>query len=148
MAVDAEGKSVQGKKPVRKDKRVVALLVLHIVLLVYSLTGIFGKMAAAEQFLSLPFLGYYAGVIILLGIYALAWQQVIKHLPLTTAFANKAVTVLWGMLWGILLFGETMNIWKIAGAVLVVAGVVLFVIADDPGKTEPDADDELVGEGL
>ena len=32
--------------------------------------------------------------------YAAGWQQVIKHLPLTTAYANKAVTVVWGILAG------------------------------------------------
>ena len=33
--------------------------------------------------------------------YAFGWQQVIKHLPLTTAYANKAVTVVWGILLGL-----------------------------------------------
>lgn len=125
-----------------------ALLALHVVLFVYSLTGILGKWASAENFLSLPFVGYYAGIIVLLGVYAVAWQQVIKLLPLTTAFANKAVTVIWGMLWGVLLFGEQINGWKIVGAILVVAGVILFVLDEKPSQNEPAADDELLGEGL
>ena len=75
-------------------------------------------------------------VIVLLGIYAIGWQQVIKQLPLTTAFANKAVTVVWGIVWGMLFFSEQLTVGKLVGAVLVVFGVVLFAIADREGKNE------------
>lgn len=60
----------------------------------------------------------------------LGWQQIIKRLPLTTAFANKAVTVVWGIIWGALFFKEPVTIGKIAGAVLVILGVVLYAYAD------------------
>ena len=53
-----------------------------------------------------------------------------KRLPLTTAFANKAVTVVWGIIWGALFFKEPVTIGKIAGAVLVILGVVLYAYAD------------------
>ena len=61
-------------------------------------------MAAGYSFLSLPFIFWYGLVILNLGIYAVVWQQIIKHLPLTTAYANKAVTIVWGILWGSLFF--------------------------------------------
>ncbi len=139
---------MQGKQQPRKlSKRIGALLALHAVLVLYSLTGILGKMAAEHDVLSIPFFAYYAGVIFLLGIYALAWQQVIKHLPLTTAFANKAITVLWGMLWGSLLFGEDINAWKIIGALIVAVGVILFVRADKDDLASEHRN-ELVGEDL
>lgn len=139
---------LQQEKRGSLGSRIIALLVLHGSLLVYSASGILSKLAAQQAPLSVPFILYYAGVIAILGIYALVWQQIIKHLPLTTAFANKAITVVWGMLWGFLLFSESMNILKILGALMVTAGVVLFVIADKPSENEPHADDELLGEGL
>lgn len=126
----------------------IALCVLHVVLLLYSFTGILGKFAAQTDFLSLSFLAYYAGVIALLGVYAIAWQQVIKHLPLTTAFANKAVTVLWGMLWGALIFKESINVWMIIGGVMVAGGVILFVKADSDDIERSEDQDALVGEEL
>lgn len=147
MTPDQRPESKQ--KPARANKkRVYVLLFLHAALLLYSLTGILSKFASTEEFLSLPFLGYYAGIIALLGIYAIAWQQVIKRIALSTAFANKAITVLWGMFWGVLIFGESMNAWKIIGGILVAIGVIVFVLADKPDETEPPADDELLGEGL
>ena len=54
------------------------------------------------------------------------WQQIIKRIPLTTAFANKAVTVVWGLVWGALIFREPITPGKIVGVLLIVAGVVLF----------------------
>ena len=65
-----------------------------------------------------------------LGAYAVFWQQIIKRLPLTTAFANKAVTVVWGIVWGALFFGEAITLGKVLGAALVISGVILFVRGD------------------
>ena len=113
------------------DKKTVhTLFSLHLLLMVYSTSGIFSKLASKQAFASLPFCLYYACIIALLGLYAIGWQQVIKRLPLTTAFANKAVTIVWSMLWGLLFFRESITPGKLAGAALVITGVVLFAGAD------------------
>lgn len=106
------------------------LPMLHLLLMVYSTSGILSKLAAGVPFLSFQFCFYYGGIIGLLGIYAIGWQQIIKRMNLTTAFANKAVTVVWGIVWGALFFGETITVGKLLGAALVIFGVVLFVRAD------------------
>ena len=72
----------------------------------------------------------------LLGLYAIGWQQIIKRLPLTTAFANKAVSVVWGIIWGCLIFKESITIGKVIGAILVVSGVVLYAYSDNDKKDE------------
>lgn len=113
------------KKTERKS-----FIVLHLLLLVYSLTGIFSKLASNHSFFSLCFFVYYGMVIVLLGIYAIGWQQVIKKMNLTAAFANKAITVVWGIVWGILFFGEHLTPGRFVGAILVVSGVVLFATAE------------------
>lgn len=107
-----------------------------MLLMIYSMSGICSKMAAKEQFLSPMFCMYYAIIIALLGFYAIGWQQIIKRLPLTTAFANKAVTVVWGIIWGLLFFHETITVGKIVGAVLVICGVVIYANADKESKYE------------
>ena len=103
---------------------------LHGLLAVYSLSTVLSKLAAGVPFLSLPFCLYYGGVLLLLAVYALGWQQIIKRMPLTTAYASKAVSVIWGLVWGILFFGETLTPGKAAGALLVIGGVVLFAFSD------------------
>lgn len=103
--------------------------VLHALMALFSLSPVCSKLAGQQDFLSVPFLVFYGLVIVILGVYALAWQQVIKRMPLTTAYANKAVTVVWGMVWGALLFHETITPQKIIGAVIIVAGIVLFAFS-------------------
>lgn len=111
-------------------KRGKTLILLHLMLMCYSFSGVLSKLAAGQSLLSLRFCLCYGGIITLLGVYALAWQQIIKKLSLTTAFANKAVTVFWGLVWGTLIFHESITWGKLIGVALVVTGVILFSTAD------------------
>lgn len=113
-----------------------ALILLHILLMVYSFGGIFSKSAAFEDFLSFKWCLYYGGVIFLMAVYALGWQQIIKRMPLTSAYANKAVTTVWGLVWGVLFFKEKITIGKILGIVLIVVGVILFSLSDSGSTRE------------
>ena len=93
------------------------------------------KSAASEPVLSFKFVVLYGGMLFILFAYAIGWQQIIKRIPLTLAFANKAITVVWGMVWGVIFFGESISVLSVIGAVFVVAGVILFALADeDPGS--------------
>ena len=109
---------------------------LHFLLFLYSLSGICSKLAAGQQFLSLTFCLCYAGVIGVLFIYAIGWQQIIGRIPLTTAFANKSITVIWGLVWGFMFFGERLTAGKVIGSALVICGVILCAISD---RSESDA---------
>ena len=102
------------------------LVALHALLALYSLSSICGKLAAGFDFLSLGFMLCYGGMIAVLGIYAIGWQQIIKRVPLTFAYANRAVTVVWGIIWGALFFHEGISPLKLLGAAIVLAGVVLY----------------------
>lgn len=112
-------------------KKLKTLILLQLLLAFYSCSGIFSKLAGQTSFLSLKFIANYSAVILILGIYAIAWQQIIKVLPLSLAFANKAITLVWGIIWGVVFFQETITPGKVAGAVIVMAGVLIFVTAKD-----------------
>lgn len=46
-------------------------------------------------------------------------------MPLSAAFANKAVVIIWGILWGILFFQEKIR-WNILiGIILIITGITL-----------------------
>ncbi len=105
-------------------------LLLHAALLVYACSGIFSKSAAGQRFLSLPFILLYGGMILVLGVYAVLWQQVLKHMPVTVAYTNKAVTVVWGMLIGMAVFHEHITAKQLAGAGILIVGCVLYALAD------------------
>ena len=111
------------------------LLLLHGVLLVLSLSGVASKFASRQEFLSLPFCLFYGAVLLILAFYALAWQQVIKLLPLTFAYANRAITVVWGIVWGVLFFGERVTPPMLIGAIIIIVGIVLYAL-DGTGEGE------------
>ena len=111
-------------------------IALHIELLVYSLGGVCAKLAGKYEFPSKGFIFYYGLVILNLAIYAIVWQQIIKKLPLNTAYANKAITVVWGMMWGVIIFGEKITWNMIVGAIVVIIGVIMVVQADEKDKSD------------
>lgn len=118
------------KEKKNKTNRWGWFLFLHLALLVYASCSIFSKMASRQEFMSVKFILFYAGVIFVLGVYAVLWQQVIKHMPVTTAYANKAVTIGWGIVLGHFVFHEKVSVRQILAAVIIVIGAVFYVIAD------------------
>jgi len=72
-------------------------------------------------------IGLYGLAFMLFGVFALVWQQVLKRLPLTIAHANRAVTIIYGMFFGAVLFGEAISLNMIIGALIIIAGIVLMV---------------------
>lgn len=62
--------------------------------------------------------------------YAIIWQQILKRMPLTVAYANRPVTLIWGIIWGALIFGEKVTWNMIAGAAVIFAGIYLVTGED------------------
>ncbi len=117
------------RKLTKSEKK--TFLGLQLLLLFYSLGGICSKMAAGQPFLSPKYILYYGMVLFILAVYAIGWQQVIKRLPLITAYASKAVTVIWGVVWGMLVFKEKITVTNVAGAVVIIAGILLVVSEEE-----------------
>lgn len=89
------------------------------------------KKAAAYPVVSLNFIFYYGCVLGISVIYAVLWQQILKRMPLVTAFSNKAVTVIWGLIWGMIFFDEKILIQNVIGAAVIVVGVYLVVTGEE-----------------
>ncbi|MBQ7588718.1 MAG: EamA family transporter [Lachnospiraceae bacterium] len=113
-----------------------SFVILHIILALFSVSAVFSKLAAMEESLSFKWIIYYGAVLFIMFIYAIAWQQIIKQMPIVTAYANKAVTVIWGIIYGLIIFKEEITVPKIIGAVIIIAGVYLVVTGDE--YDEPD----------
>ena len=107
------------------------LISIHIVMAIFSISGVFSKLAANEEALTFKWIMYYGMVLVLLFVYAIVWQQIIKKMPIVTAYANKAVTVIWGIIWGTIIFNESVTIQKLIGAAIIIGGVYLVVSSDE-----------------
>lgn len=70
-------------------------------------------------------------------VFALAWQQVLKHMSLTFAFTNKPITIIWGLVWGITVFGEHVSPNMVIGSIVILIGIMVGVSggASDGKKT-------------
>ncbi|MGN0557007.1 MAG: transporter [Acutalibacteraceae bacterium] len=110
-----------------KRSRILSFVLLHAILLMYSFCSVFSKLAASAEFMSFRFVLYYGLMLLILAAYALLWQQVLKRMPLNTAFANKGVVIIWGMIWGALIFSEAIKWYMIVGALIIFCGIVLVV---------------------
>ncbi len=99
-----------------------------MLIFIFSFTPVFTKLAGMQALLSVPFLLLYTVSVGILGIYAIVWQQIIKRLPLSEAYANRVVTMAWGVVWGVLFFVENISMQK-WGAAVIIGGVMLFSLA-------------------
>ncbi len=114
------------------------IIVLQAVVMVFSITSVVAKFASAQDFLSPGFILFYGLEILVLGIYAILWQQVIKRFDISIAYANKAMVLLWGLLWSVLIFSEKVTAKKLLGVLIVIAGVVILNLPEKEtdGKEE------------
>ena len=103
------------------------ILCLHLILFLYSLESVCSKMAAAQEMFSFKFFLFYGLVLFFLFFYALAWQRILKYMPLTVAYANKGITIIWGMIWGAVLFNEAITLKTIIGGAIILAGIFMVV---------------------
>ncbi len=102
------------------------ILILQGVVMIYSLSGVTAKFASGETFLSLRFILFYALEIVILGVYAVLWQQVIKRTELSVAYANRAMALVWSVIWALAIFRDQVNINNLIGIILVIIGTVLI----------------------
>lgn len=110
------------------------LLMLQAVFFIYSISSVVSKFASGKDLLSFEFILFYGLDVMILGVYALLWQQVIKKFELSIAYANKAITLLWALVWGIVLFHEQITPGKAAGIVMVMIGI--FILNSGEGGEE------------
>jgi drug/metabolite transporter (DMT)-like permease len=106
--------------------RFFSFLFMHVAFLVYTLYPLLGKFATRFELFSLKFILLYCIVFGILFIYAILWQQVLKKIPLSTAIANKSITIVWGMIFGLLFFNEIISLKMLAGALLILSGIFIL----------------------
>ena len=116
------------------------ILILQLIIMIYTFSGICAKLASGQETLFRLLL--FTGLEFLcLAVYAILWQQAIKKFDLSVAYANRAMVLLWSMIWAVLVFHDTITLKNILGVALVIAGT--FVINTEKNQELPT---ELVTE--
>ena len=113
-------------------------VLLHMCIVVFSLTSVFAKFAANRYNaggLKDPGL-YFFGFLMLLvcAVYAFFWQKVIKNIDLHVAYANRSVYLIWAQIWAVAIFSEHLTTRNIIGLIVVLIGVIIvsyYSVYDD-----------------
>lgn len=121
-------------KKLFSSNRISNFIFLQFSVIIYSSAGVISKCASAYPVMSMPFILLYMAEIAILGIYAIIWQQIIKKIDISVAYANKGTALLWSLVWAILLFKETITPGNIAGVIIVTIGVI--IINSDKGGNQ------------
>ena len=82
-----------------------------------------GFMKGLYPFLSMGFLLCYGVEILILGVYAICWQQIIKKVDISVAYSNRASAIFWSTLWAAVVFHEHISVQNIIGIIVIFAGI-------------------------
>ena len=118
------------EKNISKRSLIKNIIILQSIILIYTLATVVAKFASGENFLSFKFILFYGLEIFILGIYAILWQQIIKKFEISIAYANRAMALLWSLVWAVVFFHETITIKNVIGVVIVIIGTII-VNSDD-----------------
>lgn len=103
---------------------------LILVNLIYALLSIFTKSAANYQFLSASYVLFFIGAILIMMIYAILWQQIIKYVPISEAYMFKGTSIVFVLFLSAVLFAEDITLQNIIGSVIIILGIALFAKSD------------------
>lgn len=106
-----------------KKTRIGQIGFMQGAVIVYSFSGVFQKLASRYPMISIHFLLFYGCSIGVLFVYAILWQMILRKVPLTTAYSNRAVSMIWSMVWSVLMFKESISCNQILGAIVICYGV-------------------------
>ena len=102
---------------------------LHLNILVFSITGIFSKLAAQTYtdrgLFNVQFILLVSLMLINCAVYAFFWQKNLKHFEVSIAYSHRSVYNLWSLLWAVMIFGESITAGNIIGIILIIGGVVI-----------------------
>lgn len=96
------------------------------VFLLYSFEPIIAKLTSQHDFNSLAFWLGLGGIFGVLGLYAILWQQLLKRIPLSTAYMFRGSTLIYVLILSFLLLGDSITTFNGIGAGMIVIGIILF----------------------
>ncbi len=91
-----------------------------------SLSSVLMKFASLQNPLFNKLLFYFFSLATL-GLFAILWQKLLKNNKLSTVYVFKSTTIIWGMIFGAILFQEQITIKMIIGSIITALGVAIII---------------------
>lgn len=109
-----------------KKLTIFSIMSLVVINLLYACVSIFTKLASQQEFMSWEYVLTFFGAVMVMGVYAMLWQQVLKRIELSVAYMFKGTSIVFVMLLAYVLFGEQITWNNVLGAIIIIVGIVLF----------------------
>ncbi len=110
------------------------IVLIQLMVMFYSFTGVLSKLASIQAkkhgIFTIQFASVIIAMVFVLGVYALLWQRILKHVDLSIAYANKGFGLFWTLVWSILFFGEKIKINNIVGICIIIFGIMVVTNSD------------------
>ncbi|NMA06197.1 MAG: transporter [Ruminococcaceae bacterium] len=119
------------KEKIKDRNYISTLLILHLGIVFYSASAVFLKLAGKAEIFSFSFFLMAGSSLVIMIVYAVIWQFSLKKLPLSTAYANRSLSIVWGVVFGIVVFKESVSLSLFIGAAIILVGVILVVTSDE-----------------
>lgn len=101
------------------------IFLLQAIIVIYTVSSVMAKLVSTSQGEPVKALMFFGLEFVLLAVYALFWQQMLKHFELSVAYANRSMAILWSMIWAVVFFHEKITLRNILGVLLVLVGTII-----------------------
>lgn len=97
-----------------------------IIYCIFSISSVFMKFASLQNNLLYKIILYGISIGIL-GVFSILWQKMLEKFNLTKAYFFKSTTLLWGVIFGVLIFNEKVSYNMIIGIIITLIGVTIII---------------------
>lgn len=94
---------------------------------IFPLSSVFMKLASGNDDLIIKAI-FFCLSIGALGVFSILWQKLLKTVDLTKAYLFKSTTIIWNVIYGIILFSEKITINMIMGIIITTIGVMITIV--------------------
>lgn len=101
------------------------IILLQAIIVIYTVSSVMAKLASASTEEPLRMLMFLGLEFVILAIYAVLWQQMIKRFDLSVAYANRSMAILWSMIWAVIFFHDEITLRNVLGVLIVLVGTVI-----------------------
>lgn len=115
-----------------RKKQIIFAIFIYII---FPLSSVFMKTAAESEIILNKIL-FFTCSIITLGIFSIMWQKLLSKINLNKAYLFKSTTIIWSIVYGIIIFKETINFNKILGIVITIFGLCISLGLLEKKKNE------------
>lgn len=110
-------------------KGIMVFLLMQVMNVVFSLNNVLMKLASVSWqesgLFALKTITILFAAVVVLGIYAVAWQAILSRIDLAHAYLNKGTTVFWSLLWSAVVFREQITMFNIVGGIVIFLGLIM-----------------------